>query len=93
MDGYTAINNTYSAIEEIMSDNYYLTTALWNSVADKDLRGTYIWIRESQSNIGFWNPYYSNILTANVVLENLETLSMDDCDIKDLPDGIFDGLQ
>jgi starch-binding outer membrane protein, SusD/RagB family len=66
---------------EFVSDNYYVTTASWNTVPEVEWRLGYIWDANAKGyNVTWINPYNS-IYYANVVLDYLPGVKVDASDI------------
>lgn len=61
--------------DELSSDNIYLLTSYWQTLADYD-RGTYIWQKENSivSNTNEWSNLYTKVYCANTVLEALPAI-------------------
>jgi tetratricopeptide (TPR) repeat protein len=73
LDNY-AINTQFPGCTEIMTDNYYLTDADWNSISKTYQKDYYVWKPTDQNNLE-WNTSYKHIYTCNLVLENLVTIN------------------
>lgn len=72
MDNYAALNSFYPSDAELFCDDYY--TESWGNLPE-NYRDMYIW-GDKQFDYGIsWNPAYRNILTCNVVLENVNKVS------------------
>lgn len=62
------------ALGEIASDNFYVTTAVWNGLGTTQERNGYTWasqIYDAGVDIGDWTYPYQQIYTTNTVLEYL----------------------
>lgn len=73
LDNFRKLNQNDPSGGEISCDNYYLTTADWNSLYEDDMRKLYIWQHDhifSPLN-NMWNNVYQSVYIPNVVLDNL----------------------
>jgi hypothetical protein len=75
MDNYDGMNAQFPAGEEILADNYYLTNDDWAAIYQEDQRNYYIWQPDDNINQD-WQTPYNNIYTCNIVLENLNPVSI-----------------
>jgi len=67
------LNDPYA--DELSSDNFYLTTAVWQAQPDYD-RGFYIWQKDNDNvpNPNDWSNLYRKVYCANTVLETLTNI-------------------
>lgn len=77
-------NPSYSttgyALLERMSDGIYMPDANVNSAINTSSSKTYIWAPEfylNTENDNGWDPMYNNIYNANIILENIPSLSLE----------------
>jgi hypothetical protein len=71
---------TTPVLGELSCDNYYLLYANWQAQTLAKERNAYIWakdIYESTSSVFDWNAPYQQILYANLVLEGLDKITVD----------------
>jgi hypothetical protein len=74
LDNYFVISGSYPTNEQ-SADNYYLTTAGWNSLTNKD-RDLYVWAAQTDmNNNGGWQSGYQKVMYANTVLETLDDIT------------------
>jgi hypothetical protein len=73
LDNYNQMNTQFAGGTGIFSDNYYLSDDDWASIYSEDQRDYYIW-QKDDNNIADWQAPYSNIYTANLVLETLKSI-------------------
>lgn len=59
---------------EILSDDYFVTTASFNAVPDEKIRNLYLWKKEEHDS---WDRMYKVVYQSNVVLDHLKVLSYD----------------
>lgn len=76
MDNYQ-MNTLYPIGGDIMSDDYYLEEAVWQSLTDLLYRDTYIWGNETYHDFD-WQFCYNLIFRANVTLDALDKISVDE---------------
>lgn len=69
---YNSINGKYPSAGEVLADNYTLTDASWASCNELN-RNYYTWQKYDATNADYAGSY-TNILTANVILETLPKL-------------------
>jgi len=67
LNNYSFINCRYPIAPEVSSDNYYLTTADWNSLPQRP-RDFYLWNKTADIGADYTGPYQI-IAYANIVLE------------------------
>lgn len=71
---YSSRMNLAPSYAEASSDNYYLTSDIYNSISD-DIRNAYIWENYSYDNYpNDWARVYDIIYPANLVLESIEKI-------------------
>lgn len=75
LDNYTIMNQSSPIAGEDYTDNYYLTEASYNAIANVDRRNNYIWSDRGE-RIGDWSTPYRAIFYANVVLDELENMDV-----------------
>jgi starch-binding outer membrane protein, SusD/RagB family len=65
-------NNSAPDYTELVADNYYLTTPIWNQL-NVDLRRNYVWDKDAAVTIEttIWSNPYVAVYNANFVLDNL----------------------
>ena len=72
----SGIYNSDPALLELLSDNYYVTTAYWQGLT-ADVSSNYIWAPNAIPFNNSWNtPYRSSIYYSNIVLDQLLTLKL-----------------
>ncbi|GGI29091.1 hypothetical protein GCM10008119_35900 [Pedobacter mendelii] len=76
LDNYSAMNAQYPALGEICADNYYLNDASWASSPDKQ-RSFYLWQKYDEVS-SEWSFPYKIIFNANLIIETLPTLNLDE---------------
>jgi starch-binding outer membrane protein, SusD/RagB family len=77
VDAGASFNIGYSAIDEISSDNYYVTDATWGDRSILEQR-LYNWapeIYDGDIALGDWENSYKRVFYANVVLEGIEKIT------------------
>lgn len=65
------------ALGEIGTDDFYTTTANWNTLTSKE-RNCYIWAKQvydAGANVNDWSAPYQQVYYANTVLDNLPKIS------------------
>ncbi len=72
MDNYSAMNAQYPAAGEMMADNYYITADDWSTLSENS-RDIYLWQKNDQTR-EYWA--YPPILNANVVLDNVDKITV-----------------
>jgi hypothetical protein len=80
-----AIMSETPAFGEFSADNFYITNSLWQSLNIMDQRA-YKWeakIYNGEETVPDWNYPYKQVFYANVVLEGLKKLPVDDSNVKD----------
>ena len=75
LNNYSFINCRYPSAPETSADNYYLTTADWNSLPQRQ-RDFYLWNKTADIGGDYTGPYQA-IAYTNVVLEAEPTMSGD----------------
>ena len=70
MDDYFTMNNKYPYAQELTADNFYLETADWKA-QEPLYRGLYNW-RKNDQTLDQWTAAYEAVLSANVVLDNID---------------------
>jgi hypothetical protein len=63
---------------ELSADNFYLTTALWQSIGPRE-KNAYVWapdIFEGIGDVADWNVPYKQVLYANVVIDGLKEMEI-----------------
>lgn len=78
----SAVMNYEPALGLLGADNYYLTDNLWQSLYTSTERNSYIWAKEVYEGepLPDWNAPYRQVFYANVVLEGLEKLAVEEKD-------------
>jgi len=76
LDNYNQMNSQFPGGTGIFSDNYYLTDEDWASIYSEDQRNYYIW-QKDDNNRGDWEVPYSSVYTSNLVLETLQSISIE----------------
>lgn len=76
LDNYVLLNNFYPVTSEILADNYYITTPIWQSLQLDLNRNLYVWKEDNQTG-QVWQQAYAQILTFNVVLDNVDKIEIE----------------
>lgn len=76
------------SLGELSSDDYYMTTSIWNNQVLPYYANCYIWAKDvfaGNGNINDWNLPYTQVLYANIVLQQLNQIkrSVDNAAIYD----------
>jgi tetratricopeptide (TPR) repeat protein len=69
-------NNISPYFNEVVADNYYITTASWNGL-NIDYRSNYVWAKDAtfiSQGASVWNNAYQVIYESNFVLDGLENV-------------------
>ncbi|WP_312190372.1 RagB/SusD family nutrient uptake outer membrane protein [Sphingobacterium sp.] len=74
LNDYTALNSSYPVLGAIAAEEFYLTSADWNSIGDQDDRNAYIWSDEPSLKASAWQSSYKVVYIANQVLQVLDAL-------------------
>ncbi|WP_343539496.1 RagB/SusD family nutrient uptake outer membrane protein [Sphingobacterium thalpophilum] len=74
LNDYTALNSSYPVLGAIAAEEFYLTSADWNSISDQDDRNAYIWSDEPSLKASAWQSSYKVVYIANQVLQVLDAL-------------------
>lgn len=72
---YDRMNGSYPAAGEVGSDNYYISDADWAATPSEYHRNLYLWQKFDEVG-GDWVSPYRAIMTANVILENIDKLAL-----------------
>lgn len=70
------MNNLFSGLGEIASDNIYIPESNFNGIWMEEDRLTYIWSKTPVRLI-YWQNSYRTVLAANVVLQSLENMDIE----------------
>lgn len=65
------------SLGELSSDDYYMTTSIWNNQALPYFANSYVWAKDifvGNGNIKDWNLPYTQVLYANIVLQQLNLI-------------------
>lgn len=72
---YDRMNAKYPSVGEMSADNYYLLDDSWASLGRELPQNLYIW--KKVDDVGSdWTSPYQVIMTANVILDNIETIKL-----------------
>ncbi|HEX2629101.1 MAG TPA: RagB/SusD family nutrient uptake outer membrane protein, partial [Chitinophagaceae bacterium] len=74
LDNYTQMNQKGPQLLEALTDNYFITTATYNSRSVND-RMNYIWDKDATEYNNWYTPYTGPIYYANVVLDQLSEIN------------------
>src|SRR5690349_21050116 len=78
LDRHDQINEFGPQLLDMVADDYYVTTSTWQALPDEYDRLNYIWDKDA-SYLSNWNqPYQHPIYYANVVLDQLAQMSIQD---------------
>jgi len=75
LNDYDRINGYYPSAGEISADNYYLLDDGWASTGLELHRNLYLWQKFDQVGSDWVSPYTA-VLTANVILDNLDKIPL-----------------
>lgn len=78
LDNTTVMNSITPYLGECSSDDYYLTTTSWQSIASADAKNAYIWAKDvyqGNAMVLDWDDRYKEVFYCNVVLDGLDSLS------------------
>ena len=68
----------YIALSEISTDDYFLTSQNWQSLATPAERNGYLWkkdVFDQTIDVADWDKSYKQVMTANVIIEALNKIS------------------
>lgn len=78
LDYVYKINYNTAAFNEMSSDDYYLPYTTWQSLSNPVERNVYVWEKDTWAGqpvgLGDWNTAYYKVFSANVVLEGLNKI-------------------
>ncbi|TDQ77967.1 RagB/SusD family nutrient uptake outer membrane protein [Sphingobacterium yanglingense] len=74
LNDYSTLNTTYPSMGIIAGEDYYLTSANWNSISVLDDRNAYIWSDEPAMLATPWQGAYRVVYLTNQILSVLEQL-------------------
>ena len=76
MDNYYTVNQSYTASNEVMADNCYLTNTDWQALINLTDRNFYTWQKDDLAQ-SEWSVLYAKVNYANVVLDNVDAFADD----------------
>jgi starch-binding outer membrane protein, SusD/RagB family len=79
LDNPSVMNET-PELGELSADNYYFTYSAWQLLSQPHQRNSYVWtpdIYGGRGNIEDWNKPYTQVLYANIILEGLDKVPVD----------------
>jgi hypothetical protein len=83
LDNTDRLNANYCTLGEVSSDDYYLNESNYNSLSSLLDRKAHIWDRSMLNGLGFeadWFSSYEKILYANIVLDQLNEIAIEQRD-------------
>lgn len=72
---YERMNGSYPAAGEVGAENYYVSDVDWASTPSEYHRNLYLWQKYDDVGSDWVSPYRA-IMTANVILENIDKVSV-----------------
>jgi hypothetical protein len=82
LNNVTVLNAGNTCMPEIASDDYYLQYAPWTSLSTFDAMN-YVWDSNTADN-NTWATSYKSVLLANTVLDNLNSVSLENSSTSEL---------
>ncbi|SMC54709.1 RagB/SusD family nutrient uptake outer membrane protein [Pedobacter africanus] len=79
LDSYTIMNTSGPGLLEMLSDNYYITDATFQTTLNSspDIALNYNWVKEAVPYNNSWNTVYQNpIYYSNIVLDHLPDVQL-----------------
>lgn len=83
LDDDEYMNSSFPSSGQVASDDYYLSTDIWNSVSALINREIYRWNVSLDYPNSDWHNTYTMVFNANVVLDNIEKVKSEDFNAKD----------
>jgi hypothetical protein len=76
----SGVMNETPQLGELSADNYYLTYPFWHQLSQPHEKNGYIWAKEiyaGRGNVEDWNKPYTQVLYANIIIEALDEIVVD----------------
>ncbi|WP_316753299.1 RagB/SusD family nutrient uptake outer membrane protein [Pedobacter gandavensis] len=85
LDNTDVFNTNYPGLNEVCSDNYFVTLANWQGSGSTLERNNYIWSKDLYGGDTYnpdWDESYRKILYANLVIEGISKITTTDQNLK-----------
>jgi hypothetical protein len=83
LDDERTMNMRYPGLGIVSSDNFYTTFEVWQAAGTEVERNAYLWLPDvfNGASVSDWNTPYWMVASANIVLEGLDKLTINEEDM------------